>query len=301
MRCPFLKEVEVASCRSSAFRKPIVAPPRGTADGLCTSPEYAGCRVYLEHRVEDADGAHSCPYLERSLVQYCAAASPQKFIPYSESLLSRCGTGNHRYCDSFLLLRDAGKQAAEPEAEGIPVPRDLEFSSNHMWMASGEDGSCHAGIDAFAARVLGGIERITFVTMNGFQRPAAVLTVRGVDLSMVFPRRMSIQNVNTRLRGCPETIQSSPYDHGWLFEGTQAPAAPEPDSLLRGQAALEWMRGEADRLSRFAHAEAGAHSSGEPADGGVFAHDFVEHLDRESLLRLFNEFFSPYASPAVCL
>lgn len=295
MRCPFLKEVEVESCRSSAFRKAIVASPEGAGGERCTTAEHTACWAYREHPPEGDRGA-TCPYLERRLAQYCSASSPRKFIPYSESLLSRCGSSRYRYCHFFLMLTEAGEHANDPEVEGIRVPRELRYSSNHMWLAMGEDGLCHVGIDGFAARALGEVERITFVTEKGLQRPAAVLTVRGVDLSLVFPCPMAIQGTNAYLRGDPARLTASPYSFGWLFEGSLASEEVGEAPLLSGPEAVRWIEDEVDRASRFAHAETGASAPGQSSDGGVFAQDLSAHLGRDSLLRLFHDFFSPLAS-----
>jgi hypothetical protein len=62
---------------------------------------------------------------------------------------------------------------------------------------------------------------------------------------------------------------------------------------MRYPESIEWMRSEVDRLSRFVHAQAGG---SEPADGGIFCHDFLGEMSRDASLRLFHDFFSPYAS-----
>ncbi len=295
MRCPFLREVEVASCRSSAFRKAIVAATESAAGERCTTRAHTGCWVYREH-VPEGDVGEICPYLYRAPAQYCSASSPQKLIPYSESVLSRCGTSRYRYCYFFLLLSEVGEHSGDPEVDGIRVPSGLEYSSNHMWLSTDEDGLCHVGIDGFAARALGEVERITFLTEKGLQRPAAVLTVHGVDLSMVFPRPIMIEGTNAYLRGDPARLTASPYSLGWLFEGSLAPEEPGSAPLLRGAEALKWIEDEVDRASRFVHTEIGTRTPGLSGDGGTLSPDLTAHLDRDVLLRLFNEFFSPYAS-----
>ena len=60
--------------------------------------------------------------------------------------------------------------------------------------------SCHLGVDAFLARLVGEVERLTFLTVKGDVRPAVVLTVGGVDLTLVFAQPLPLVAANTRLR-----------------------------------------------------------------------------------------------------
>ena len=117
---------------------------------------------------EDASG--TCPYLGESLMQYCAAAPVMKIVPYSESLLSRCGTDGYRYCELYLGMAHPGLDAEE--VDGIALPEWLRYSANHMWVDVTEDGTCHAGIDAFLSRALGRIDRISYVWQSGRHRPS---------------------------------------------------------------------------------------------------------------------------------
>ena len=66
----------------------------------------------------DDVSAGRCPFLHESLVQYCGAASLTKYIPYSEAVLSHCGTESHRYCELFLAFAHPG--AAAPAETAHP-------------------------------------------------------------------------------------------------------------------------------------------------------------------------------------
>jgi glycine cleavage system H lipoate-binding protein len=318
MRCPFLREAQVKYCRGSAFRKMIVCVP-GQADAdRCTSPDFVNCPAALPLTDSHAHDSH-CPFLQESLVQYCAAASVTKYIPYSEAELSHCGTDSHKYCELFLTLAhperasfstvastgtEAGDTSHEFLVEGIRVPGWLGFSPNHMWIDIDSDGLVHIGIDAFLASMLDSIDRITYVTTEGVHRPTVVLTIHGVDLQMVFPHPVRLKSPNLYVRAHPSTLLSDPYALGWLFEGTLAgddPAAAAQTvnrELLSGKAAAEWIESEIRRVSQMAHALSNAPDlQGEVAmaDGGTMERGFIQHLKRDDILRVFNEFFSPYA------
>lgn len=316
MRCPFLREAQVKYCRASAFRKMIVCVP-GQADAdRCTSPDYVTCPAAQQHLDPQAGGA-LCPFLQEALMQYCGAASVTKYIPYSEAVLSHCGTDSHKYCELFLTLAHpdhghlaeiaasthaAGDPAQEYLIEGIRVPGWLAFSANHMWIDIGSDGIVHLGVDAFLAGMLDAIDRISFVTTTGFQCPTVVFTVHDVDLQMMFPHPVHITNPNLYLRTHPATVLSDPYTLGWLFEGTvnrdDGSDRVLTQGLISGQTAADWMQSEIHRVSHLAHTLSHAQNTEGQivmADGGVVQHGFTKHLKRDELLSVFNEFFSPLA------
>ncbi len=309
MRCPFLREAQVKFCQASAFRKMIVRTFAHADNERCSSPDYVNCHAAKQHYEELPSQSH-CPFLQESLAQYCAAAAVTKFVPYSESLLSRCGNESHRYCEVFLALAHpltdrpaasaARRNANEDIVEGIVMPRRVSYSANHMWLDVDDDGLYHVGIDAFLAGAIGRIERISFVAMHGVSRPAAVLTVKGVDVQVVFPNRMLLTQANAYLRANPERLTSDPYSAGWLFEGrdpAESSGERSPnvsEGLIRDEKARRWMEQEVHRLSTFIH-EQYSRREGLMMDGGTFFRGVALQLNRDELLQLFNDFFSPYA------
>jgi glycine cleavage system H lipoate-binding protein len=291
MTCPFLKEAQVRYCRTSAIRKLIPLAQASRAEERCSSEGYSSCPVF--ERQPDANEVAAfgeCPYLHESLMQYCGAASVAKFVPYSESLLSRCGNDSFRYCELYLAM---AHQAPPPEtADGIRMPGHLRYSANHMWLDVTDDGVAHAGIDAFLSRALGQVERISFVWLNGHHRPTAVVTVAGVDLEITLPFPMQLTHCNVYLRANPGRLTAEPYTGGWLFEGV--PDAGTLDNLA-GDEAQSWMDTEVRRMSEFLQQLPGPNGP-TAADGGMFSAGLANHLEREQMLALFHEFFSPYAS-----
>ncbi len=291
MTCPFLKETQVRYCQSAAFRKMIPLANSGRAEEKCSSPDYASCAVF---RAQDGErtGA-ACPYLRESLMQYCGAAPVAKFVPYSESLLSRCGNDSHRYCELYLGM--AHPNAAPGNSDEIPLPDWLRYSGNHMWLDVTEDGVCHAGIDAFLGRALGKVERIGYVWTKGRHRPAAVLSVHGLEMELVFPNPLLLTGCNLYLRADPSRLTAEPYTGGWLFEGVPSPETTE--NLLSAVEARQWMEREQVRIGEFLQQlQAAATGSASLADGGLPVKGVIRRLEREQMRALFLEFFSPYAS-----
>ena len=281
MTCPFLRETRVKYCRTAAVRKLIPLTGAGTTDEKCSSGEYRSCAVYRAHP-EPSDALPRCPNLHESLMQYCGAAPVAKFVPYSESLISRCGKDSFRYCELYLGMAHPARSAEQ--VDGIPLPGWLQYAANHMWLDITEDGTCHAGIDAFLSRALGKVDRISYVWQKGERRPAAVLTVNGLDLEVVFPNPLVLTGCNLYLRADPARLATEPYTGGWLFEGTPLPETSR--NLRDGIAARQWMELEHRRMNEFLQEQTGC-----SADGGVFAGGLPRVLEREQALVLFHEFF----------
>ena len=317
MRCPFLRESQVKSCQASSFRKVIPRSADSGSDELCSTPAHVTCSAVRSHH-EGIPSPERCPFLHESLVQYCAAAAVPTYVPYSESSISRCGNDTHLYCELYLALAvpsggsplEAVPGGGHATVDGVDVPEGLGYAQNHLWMDVSPDGTCHVGVDAFLARVLGQVDEITFLTTKGTVRPSVRLSVNGVDLPLVFPRAIKITAVNSALRVHPERLVADPYGSGWLFEGTlpeekakKPQASPEPPSpfptLLPGPEAEKWIHDEVSRLNLTVHEIA---SRPDPdgltvmADGGSFAAGLPKHLTREETMRLFDAFFSSEAA-----
>jgi glycine cleavage system H lipoate-binding protein len=265
MRCPYLQEAVVKSCLHAHYR-PLV--PGAASSDRCISADYPGC---AERPGEANGGAHArCPYLDEALMQFCSAAAVRKLVPYNESFRFRCLADSHRYCEIYLQA-EPGPEGRRVCVESIPVPEDLLYSRNHLWLAAGEDGCCHIGIDAFFARALKRVEQVSFLTVSGMARPSAVLTARGVDVLVTFPVAVRITASNLYLRANPAKLTRDPYRRGWLFEVEDDAGTPQ-HALMSGAAAVAWMRREVERMRRHP-----------PPEG------------REELIRMFHSFFSPMA------
>jgi glycine cleavage system H lipoate-binding protein len=288
MRCPFLQEAVVRSCRGSGVRTMIRAQQNAGALERCATEGHRDCPHHPKLAEEESGGR--CPYLDEAPVQFCEAAPVMKYIPHSEPLMSRCGSERHRYCDAYLTVAAPGCEAGDSYVEDIRLPARLRFSPNHFWYDETGDGTWNAGIDGLMARVLGRVEGVSFLTGTGTVRPAVVVKAHGVDLNLVFPRRMVVTGVHTYLRERPGLITDDPYGRGWLFEGVGGGGM----GLPRGAEARAWMEAEWSRLARFAHDRAAEWNPELAGDGGAAVDGLIEHLSREQILALFHEFFPAY-------
>ena len=302
-KCPFLEETAVHFCALSPVRK-LVPDASINRDGQrCSGAGWVECSLARPHLNGRGPGA-SCPFLHASHVQHCKAAAATVFVPCNDALNSRCNGSAHRYCNLFLEQLQGGRPATSASGAGaefpddIPVPGHLAYTCNHLWLDRGPDGACHVGADAFLARVLGQVERVSFISTRGARKPMAVVRVAGVDLTLSFPRRLEVTAVNIELTSHPEWLVDDPYGTGWLFEhvpaaGDAIAGGPPNFGMIDGPAVGEWIRGEVEELSRFVgELPLPGNTERLAADGGIFVPGVASQLHTEDLLFLFNTFFS---------
>jgi glycine cleavage system H protein len=101
------------------------------------------------------------------------------------------------------------------------TPEDLYYATSHEWIKPGEDGIAAVGISDYAQSELGDV---VFVELPdaGSQVLARdeVSVVESVKTAsdIYAPVSGEIVAVNELLEDSPETINSSPYDDGWIFK-----------------------------------------------------------------------------------
>jgi glycine cleavage system H protein len=298
VHCPFLREARVRGCLATPCRKLLADGPPGARPEICSAGGWQTCPAYHEPHHLAAEGA-SCPWLEEKLMQYCALSAVPKMVPYSESGVSRCWNDTHRYCEMYLEMarpHPAGRDDA------ITAPAHLSYSANHMWIDAGESGICHIGVDAFLARALGRLDRISYVRTHGLARPAAVLSAAGADIAVAFPAELYLEGANLYLRGNPARLQSDPYGAGWLFVG-RAARQDAREGLTTGAPALAWMNSEITRMNQFLQSCGPARNPGAAAlcDGGLFEPGVSARLSDEDRFRLFHDFFGPGAGRGLAI
>jgi len=295
--CPFLRETKVRTCHAAPLRKMIADGGNTLNNEKCHSQAHAECPVFQERGGEPAG---PCPHLDERLVQYCGAAPVARYVPYSPAEATRCGSEAYKYCDAWLALARPHGTAGAPQLDGVVVPENLYYAPNHLWLDAGQSGLCHIGVDGLLARLLGKLDRVSFLTPQGTRRPAAIATVCGVDWPLVFPSALQIDRSNSHLRADPSRITRDPYGAGWLYAGW-IPPGEDParmlSNLVQGRQATAWMSQEAHRLSEWVQRQLSSRM-GEPqlaCDGGWIVESVAHLLRREELLDVLHEFFAPYS------
>lgn len=101
------------------------------------------------------------------------------------------------------------------------IPADLRYAKSHEWLRSEADGTATVGITDYAQSSLGDI---TFVqlpkvgaTLKAGETFGVVESVKAAS-DLYLPVAGTVLAINSALDGAPETVNSAPYDGGWMLK-----------------------------------------------------------------------------------
>lgn len=101
------------------------------------------------------------------------------------------------------------------------VPADLRYAKSHEWVKLESDGTATIGITDYAQNSLGDITYVQLpkvgTTLKTGETFGVVESVKAAS-DLYLPLSGTIIAVNSALDGAPETLNSSPYDQGWILK-----------------------------------------------------------------------------------
>jgi glycine cleavage system H protein len=178
---------------------------------------------------------------------------------------------------------------------GFAVPENLRYHPGHTWALSESPNLVRVGMDDFASKLTGKVEKITLPQRGQWIRQGQKMcTLYRDDLAvdMVSPIEGTVSDINQALMNDPKLALSDPYGEGWLV----TVQAPDPKTsfrnLLGGPLARWWTEESASRLQRrMPMAMAGALAGSLAQDGGVAINDVSTQIPDQEWLPLAKEFF----------
>ncbi|MFJ9558159.1 glycine cleavage system protein GcvH [Nocardiopsis sp. NPDC101807] len=125
----------------------------------------------------------------------------------------------------------------------MSVPTELGYTAKHEWVAV-EDGIATVGITSFAAEALGDIVFVELPEVGGEvtagEPSGEVESTKSVS-DVYSPVSGEVVEVNESLADAPETINTAPFEGGWLF---RARLTEEPSGLLSAEEYTKLTEGE---------------------------------------------------------
>ena len=176
--------------------------------------------------------------------------------------------------------------------EGFYTPEKLRYHAGHSWLLEERRHLARVGIDEFAAKLAGAIDKIELPKPGQWIRQGqrAWSLFRGDERSeMVSPTEGEVIEVNPDVVEHPELLRQDPYGRGWLM----TVHVPDDDSTSRNliprRLVPNWMRDAVQSLYAQQPQLAGAVA----AEGGRPVDDIAAALPAVSWKQLTSEHFLP--------
>ena len=189
----------------------------------------------------------------------------------------------------------AAKHPASPRLApslvgGFQVPEKLRFHPGHTWALSESPSLVRIGMDEFASKLAGKVERIALPQRGQWIRQGQkVWTLHrdGTSVDMLSPIEGSVADINEAVIQNPELARKDPYGEGWLVTVQSPDAKTNFRNLLGGALARWWTEESAGRLQRRMPMALGALAQ----DGGAAIDNLAAQIPDEDWASLAREFF----------
>ena len=173
---------------------------------------------------------------------------------------------------------------------GFRVPENLRYHPGHTWALSESPSLVRVGMDDFASKLIGKIDRLTLPQRGQWIRQGQKLATffrDGASVDMVSPIEGSIADVNDSVAKDPALAQKDSYGEGWLVTVQSPDAKTNFRNLLGGALARWWTEESAGRLQKRMPMFAGALAQ----DGGVAVGNLAEQIPDKEWAAVTKEFF----------
>jgi glycine cleavage system H protein len=136
-------------------------------------------------------------------------------------------------------------------------------ADGHAWARIEPSGQVRVGLDDFARKALGAVEKVALPSPGTeVKRGDPLFTVSRGSGTAHFPAPVTgkVTEANAALATEPDRVSRSPYDRGWVCLVQPADLAAELPTLRIGRPVVDWYQQEIERL----RTEGGAADRGTP-------------------------------------
>jgi CheY-like chemotaxis protein len=141
--------------------------------------------------------------------------------------------------------------ADEAPADEFCVPGGAFLSDGHAWARIEPSGRVRMGLDDFARKALGTIERVELPAPGApVRRGEMIFTVHRADTAVHFCAPLSgrVTEVHSQLGSHPGWLEQSPYDGAWVCVIEPTKLSEELATLRIGEPVVGWYQEEISRL-----------------------------------------------------
>lgn len=101
------------------------------------------------------------------------------------------------------------------------IPTNLKYNESHEWLRDNGDGTATIGISEYAQDALGDVVFVELPkvgrVLNKKETFGVVESVKAAS-DLYSPVSGEVLEVNESLNSSPETINTSPYENGWIMK-----------------------------------------------------------------------------------
>jgi glycine cleavage system H protein len=172
---------------------------------------------------------------------------------------------------------------------GFEMPKGFCFHPGHTWVYDEGRQNARIGLDSFAGKLFGKIDRIEVANLNRWVRQGqkvCTVTSAGNSVDILSPVEGVVVSVNHEVLKDPGLVTKDPYKDGWVCVIKAPDLEINTKNLLQGGMVPIWMQNSAKRLQAYA-APLGAAA----ADGGLPVDGLLAHVDPNARREMIREFF----------
>ncbi|MFA7280920.1 MAG: response regulator [Sterolibacterium sp.] len=132
------------------------------------------------------------------------------------------------------------------------VPAGIFISRNHTWVNIEMNGTARVGIDEFARKIIGRIDKIDLPKLNTeIKKGDTIFSIvrNGQTISMASPLSGNITYINAEHIEHPELIALSPFELSWICCVEPSNLSEELHGLKIGIDSINWYKEEIDKYS----------------------------------------------------
>ncbi len=175
------------------------------------------------------------------------------------------------------------------DIKGFKIPHGYYLHRGHAWVKIEENDTVRVGLDDFALRLLGPLDRVEAPLMGKevIRDQADVSLMRGGNTAGILsPVSGVVTAINSELRDQGNLANQDPYTEGWVMCLHSTNLREDLRELMIGDQASDYLDDEIDRLYEVIEEEAGPLA----ADGGYLGDDIYGNLNPDVWDKLTRKF-----------
>ncbi|MGD2037837.1 MAG: glycine cleavage system protein H [Desulfobacterales bacterium] len=195
--------------------------------------------------------------------------------------------------DQYFSDQFAVHAVVEPvdvlDIKGFKIPHGFYLHPGHTWVKIEEGSTVRIGLDDFALRLLGPLDRIQAPLMGKQMeqdRADISLNREGNAAELLSPVSGVVTDINPVLRESGNRGCKDPYSEGWILRLHCASLRQDLKNLMIGDQAGEFIDREIDRLYEVIEETAGPLA----VDGGYLGDDIFGHMPQIGWQKMTREF-----------